>query len=299
MTSRLRKRLGRLIWFAALLGLLVTVGVTAWLAWRYAENFTRVGCIGERTSLAAQGFPSEAVEIPTPRGYTLRGWLTQGGRHPGVVILVLPGGPGNTDFALADAALLAGAGYGTLVYEHRTCADPGQLHSGGFLEADDVLSAVAYLHGRADVRRVGILGFSAGGTAALLAAAREPRLAAVVAEGGFTSLTAETFATQDANNPLDGLFRRFILLFLSWQLGAPVEAASPVARIGAISPRPVLLVYGDEEAGNGQALYAAAGAPKDLWIVPGVGHGGYQAAHPDEYAARITPFFDKTLGVVP
>lgn len=293
------QRLVRLALFLVATVVAVVGLIEAGLAWFYVQTFTHLGCAGARTSLADQGFPSEAVEIPTPRGYVLRGWLTAGRRHPGVVVLVLPGGSGNTDHALPDAALLAQAGYGTLVVEHRSCADAQQMHSGGYLEAEDVVSAAAYLRGRAEVQHIGVLGFSTGGSAALLAAAAEPRLEAVLAGGGFVSLTAEVLQAEAPGNPADWLERRLILLAFGWQLGVPADAVSPVAHIAAISPRPLLLVYGEFEAGHGQTLYAAAGDPKELWIVPGVGHGGYQAAYPEEYAARITGFFDQTLGAAP
>jgi fermentation-respiration switch protein FrsA (DUF1100 family) len=44
-------------------------------------------------------------------------------------------------------------------------------------------------------------------------------------------------------------------------------------------------------------LYAAAHEPKELWIVPGAGHGGYAGLAPQEYAQRVTAFFDKVLGI--
>jgi dienelactone hydrolase len=52
-------------------------------------------------------------------------------------------------------------------------------------DLSDLLSATEYLQTRAEFRHVSALGFSAGGTAAVLAAAQQPRLEAVVAEGGF------------------------------------------------------------------------------------------------------------------
>jgi hypothetical protein len=33
-----------------------------------------------------------------------------------------------------------------------------------------------------------------------------------------------------------------------------------------------------------------------LWVVPGVGHGGYIQAWPEEYEARVISFFDAALG---
>lgn len=277
----------------------VMIGGLAYLAWQSAYHFTHVGCIGERASLATLGYPAEPIEIETPRGYRLRGWFSIGERYPDIAIVVLAGASGNTQFALEDARLLAQAGYSTLIYEHRACADPTLLHSGGYLEADDVASAVAYLQTRSELRHIGGLGFSAGGTAALLAAAKTPAIEAVIAAGGFSSLEADVLHQSQQGGPLAWVFGRLVLISLGLQLGVAAEEVSPVSHIAQISPRPVLLIYGQGEAWHGAALYAAAGEPKQLWLVPGVGHGGYQAAYPAEYQTRVVGFFESVFGRKP
>ncbi|MBN1313320.1 MAG: prolyl oligopeptidase family serine peptidase, partial [Anaerolineae bacterium] len=273
----------------------ILLGAIVYPSWQYAYHFTHLGCAGPRESLQAQGYASDPVIFDTPRGYQLRGWLTQGDRFPEVVIIALPGASGNTWYALPNAAILAGAGYSTLVYEHRSCADPALLHSGGYLEADDLVSAAQYLRTRPDIKHVGVLGLSAGGTAALLAAAKEQDIEAVVAAGGFSSLKEDVLPTQVTYSPIDWIARRLVLAFVGFQVGTAPRNISPVAHIEQISPRPILLIYGEYEANHGEALYAAAGDPKDLWIVPGVGHGGYEVAFPDEYEKRIVSFFQSVF----
>jgi uncharacterized protein len=275
--------------------LVVLVTILASLSWYYAYFFTHPGCAGSNTNLSSSGYPGESVSIQTPRDYQLHGWFTKGKRVPGTTIIVLPGGSGNTQRALNDALLLTQAGYSTLIYEHRSCADPKLMHSGGYLEADDLISAVAALKSRSDVQQIGVLGFSSGGSAALLGAAREPDIRAVIALGGFSSLKYDALTTDNHFDPIDWIIRRFALLFIGVQLGLSPDVISPVAHIFEISPRPVFLIYGEFEADHGAALFAAAGESKSLWIVPGVGHGGYQAAFPDEYQTRIVDFFDKVF----
>lgn len=54
------------------------------------------------------------------------------------------------------------------------------------------------------------------------------------------------------------------------------EPESPVEVVGRIAPVPLLVVHGDRDAyftlDHPQALYDAAGEPKQLWLVPGFGH---------------------------
>ncbi len=263
-----------------------------YLAWLYAHLVLNPGCQGNRSSLEVYGFPSEAVEFPSRNGLVLRGWFSRGEQHPEIAIIALPGHGGNTEAALPEAGILAQAGYSTLIYEHRSCADPSLQASTGYYEAYDVLGAVDYLRSRPDVEHIGALGISEGGTAIILAAAQEPALEAIIPMGGYTSLEDDILDPQAELGLYDRLVRRLVLWTVGWQLGIPPRASSPVSVIGQIAPRPILLIYGEHEAVNGQALYEAAHEPKDLWVVPGAGHAGYYYAQPEEYRQRILTFFD-------
>ena len=46
---------------------------------------------------------------------------------------------------------------------------------------------------------------------------------------------------------------------------------------------------------DGEAIFAAAGEPKALWLIPGAGHSEGATAAPDEYRRRIVAFFDDNL----
>lgn len=57
---------------------------------------------------------------------------------------------------------------------------------------------------------------------------------------------------------------------------------SPVELVSRIAPVPLLVVHGDADryfpVGHAEALYAAAGEPRELWIEPGFGHAEAAAA---------------------
>lgn len=261
-------------------------------AWVYAWAILHPGCQGGRDNLEAAGFASEPVEFPSRDGPVLHGWLTLGDSHPETVIIVIPGHAGNTFAAVPDAAILAKAGFGTLIFEHRSCADPSLAASTGYYEAYDLLGAVDYLKSRTEIEHIGALGFSEGGTATILAAAQEPALEAGVALGGYDSLENDILDPGVDLNLIDRVVRRLVLVSVGLQLGVPAQASSPVSVIGRIAPRPILLIYGEYESEPGQALFEAAAETKELWIVPGAGHGGYQQAAPEEYEHRIMEFFE-------
>jgi len=287
----------RVILLVMTLSAITVLGILIFLAWGYAFFLSHAGCLGTHISLASRGYASEPVEFTTAGGYRLRGWFARGSRQPETVIIVLPGMSGDTQMALADSEILARAGYSTLAYEHRSCADPALLHSGGYLEAGDLISAVQYLESRGDVRHIGVLGFSTGGTAALLAAAVTPRIEAVVEKGAPAHFLSDGQSGSGLANQFGNLYQALVLKFFAMQTGLSSGVTETVDVIGSLGPRPVLLIHGGNEATSGQILYAQAGDPKELWIVPGAGHGEYQAVNPQEYANRIVSFFDRVFGV--
>ena len=262
--------------------------VTAWLAFQYTQYLLYVPCQGDFASLAELGYPTEAVTLRSADGVTLRGWYTPGTTHPETAIIVISGHAGNTRAALPDAQLVAEEGYSTLIYEHRVCADPSLPASTGPHEARDSLAAVETLQTRPDVQTIGVLGFSEGGTASLLAAADEPAIDLVVAIGGYSSLREDIL---EPDNPSLGWYERLIRRVVLWWMplrGVSLHSADPEAVIRSIDPRPVLLIYGEHEASHGETLYAAAGPNIDLVIIPGVGHGGYRANYEPYHQAIVT-----------
>ena len=86
-------------------------------------------------------------------------------------------------------------------------------------------------------------------------------------------------------------------LFFRWWTCVDTYSISPIQVIGQISPRPLLLIYGEHETESGHAheQYESAGDPKDLWIVPNCGHGDYLHAAPEEWEQRVVTFFDVTF----
>ncbi len=287
----------RLLGFAGLMLVLILGIGPLVVAWTFSYVVLHPGCNGDLASLEELGYPSEAVQFEAPDGTLRRGWLARGTKYPESVIVVLPGHGGNTRFALPDAVILAEEGYSTLIFEHRSCADSRLIASTGYHEARDLQSAVRYLRTRPDIEHIGVMGESEGGTASVLAAAGEPAIDGVIDMGGYADLTDDILDPQVEHSVPDAVYRRMVIWTMSLQLGVPVKRSNPVGVIAQISPRPVLLVYGESEAAVGQMLFAAAAEPADLWIVPGAGHTGYRWAAPAEYRERITRFFNTAFGI--
>jgi fermentation-respiration switch protein FrsA (DUF1100 family) len=70
--------------------------------------------------------------------------------------------------------------------------------------------------------------------------------------------------------------------------------------VGRIAPRPLFIIHGERDmrmpTEDVQAIMAAAGEPKELWIVPGADHGEPWMVAKDEFDQRLLGFFKRTLG---
>ncbi len=233
---------------------------------------------------------TQDITYPSHDGLTLRAWYLP--PESGVVIILLPGYGGARDGMLREAAILSRYGYGLLMTELRSCANPEGETTLGYKEAADLTEAVTWARSQPGVAHIGLLGYSLGGITAILGAADDPRVEAVVAEGGFYDLAADITNEGGDNSPGDWLIYQSVLFFFRRETDIHPRDISPISVIHRISPRPLLLIYGDrEEAAHPQEQWERAGEPKFLWIVPNCNHGEYLSVAPEEWERRVTAFF--------
>ncbi len=254
---------------------------------------------------AQAGIPVQNVSFAASDGVRLAGWLAIASPRAPTIILV-HGFKGSRVDMLPWARFLYAAGYNVLLFDDRGCGQSdGWGIALGAREQDDVIGAVRYLQGRKDLtkKRFGALGISLGAGIVLLAAAREPALAAVVADSAWTDEHAQL---DRMGSVPAGRFALPVLPYepalVDWLIGARLEDTRPLAVIGQIAPRAVFLIHSADDKNattplSGEAqLYAAAGAPKQQWIAPSGGHTGALAAHTAEYEQRVLAFFAQYLG---
>jgi hypothetical protein len=79
-----------------------------------------------------------------------------------------------------------------------------------------------------------------------------------------------------------------------WRYGYRFAAVRPLDVVGCISPRPLLLIHGQDDrtvpAEHARQLYAAAGEPKELWIAPGTPHCGAYFDDRAHYVRKVAYF---------
>jgi dipeptidyl aminopeptidase/acylaminoacyl peptidase len=243
----------------------------------------------------------ENIQIRTADNVLLYGRFFPGA-HSSLVILA--SGYGDTqDQMLSIAEFLHSAGFSVLTYNSRGRPPSGGRYvTVGALEQKDVVSVVNYAVGRSDVdaNRIGVLGISMGGASAILAAAKDKRIRAVVDDSGFS----------DGPRVIATAFEHFVHLpafpfapitvaIADSRAGIDITRVRPVDVIAEISPRPLLIIHdqGDPVALEDNSLrnFAAAGQPKQLWLVPGSGHADAQIIAKSQYQSRVTSFFEAAL----
>ncbi|MFN3944903.1 MAG: alpha/beta hydrolase family protein [Allosphingosinicella sp.] len=224
------------------------------------------------------------VTYPAADGTQIPGYLTlpPGSNGRNLPAVVLPhGGPSARDEWGFDwlAQFLANQGYAVLQPNFRGSAGFGDawLQQNGFRSWEtsigDVIAGGRWLaaQGIADPNRLGIVGWSYGGYAALQSAVVEPGLfKAVVAIAPVTDLQQLKDDQRDYSN------RRNTAEFIG--NGPHIRQGSPLQNVSRITA-PVLLVHGDKDL-NVRVIHSqrmdrelrAAGKRSELIVLPGMEH---------------------------
>ena len=292
------KRFLRLAAFSLLLILLAWLGVQLTQANGFAHTLTHPACNRNPQFIEGIAEPQEHI-LHSADGLALRAWYypPENGAQDGAVILALGGQHGSLGRQLPQVRFLVEHSYGVLQIDSRACATPARPVTLGGKETLDIAAALDFLATRPEVHSIGAIGFSMGGVTAVAAAARHPQIAAVVDDGGFFNL-GNDFVEPDQPKPFSRRIFLYSVAGMFWlQSGVNPWQISPIDDLPKISPRPVLLIYGEREAGSGraQAQYDAALEPKTLWIVPGSDHGQNHLLAPQEYQQKVLAFFEQYL----
>ena len=250
---------------------------------------------------AEYGLEGEEVTFQAADGLELRGCWIPASERSAPAVIILHGHGGSLDCDLHRAPALHEAGFSVFLFDFRAHgASRGRVASFGYLERHDVKGAVDYVRSRG-AGRVGLLGFSYGGIASMLAAPLCPDVGAVVSDGGPVRMT-----TAIAGRGSEWHFPRWISRFFAWviiaitslRLRTNLFGCEAVRWVGRIAPRPILFIHGEEDQYciDFDDLWNAAAEPKEAWRLPGVGHTRASELYPEEFNRRVIGFFKKNLG---
>jgi dipeptidyl aminopeptidase/acylaminoacyl peptidase len=249
---------------------------------------------------AATGLPVRSVRFPATDGVSLRGWLIPAKRLAPAIVLI-PGFKEDRVTVLPYARFLHKAGYQVLLYDSRGTGQSGGQFSFGFREVDDVLGAIRFAALRSHA--IGLLGVSMGSGDAIVAAARDVRVKAVIADSPYIDQNRELNALDHLHlGPMDVPLAPLAGFLVDELANAHGASFRPIGSIAHIPPRGVLLIHARYDTNpttplsDALALWRAGGRRATLWVAQKGGHAHAFSAQPAEYLRRVLKFFARYLG---
>ncbi len=280
-----------MVWLLALLGMLAVyqiavIALTA-IVWRNAK-------VPPGRTPETLGVPFSDIRFPTSAGRTLHGWWIprDGSRRPALVLV--HGWGRNAERMLPYVGMLKDRGYHLLAFDARNHGLSDRDAPASMKKfSEDIRAAVdaLVLRPEVDPERIGVVGLSVGGSAAIHAAAHDARLRAVVTVGAFAD-PRDSMLAVGFGKPWLAPAMPLTLRFVEWRIGARFDELAPERQIARVAGR-VLLVHGEEDAvvpvANLERLRGAAGDRTEAWRIPGRGHSDPHVE--PGFRERITAFF--------
>jgi pimeloyl-ACP methyl ester carboxylesterase len=244
---------------------------------------------------------AQSVKFASASGSQIHAWFARGKPGAGAVLLLHGVGSNRTSMS-SRAIFLHDLGFTVLAPDFQAHGEsPGRHVTYGARESLDAAAAVKYLHATVPEERVGVIGISMGGAAALLG---DGPLAvdAFVLESVYPTIRQAVDDRLDTwLGPLGGVARLFtpglIALFRS-ETGVTESELQPISRIGEIHA-PLLLITGTADPytpiAEADSLFAHAPAPKLFWALSGAGHEDLYAYQPVEYRRMVGKFLVENL----
>ena len=300
-------------------GLLATIA--AFLAYIHVRYAPVIGRIFEEKPLffplrAKPSADGEEVRFPTADGLNLAGtyFRTRAERRLGVVVFCHEY-LGDRWSTLTYLGHLRGLGFDLFSFDFR---NHGQSDAEAAYqplqwltahELSDLRAALKYVRGRpdADPAGVGLFGVSRGGSAALCVGGKDPGVWGVATDGAFPThgtMLAYILRWAEIYVGVKTIWRNLPIQayqFLAWSSRKRVQTRlncrfPNVERATArLAPRPLLMIHGEKDSYIGpdiaRGLFAAAGEPKELWVVPKAKHNRCREVAGQEYFDRVASFF--------
>lgn len=284
--------------FIALVTTLAILGLGAGLAVSWNVGGSLIAPVQRSVGEPPGDLRAERVDWISSDGRRVYGWFVEGTPGQGVVLL-LHALRADRRSMVGRARFLNRAGYAILLIDLQAHGEnPGRHITFGLTESRDARIAIDYLKNRLPGERIGIIGSSLGGAAALLG---EKPLAVqgLVLEAVYTSLGE---AVENRLALRFGEAGRYLAPLLLWQIKLRMdidpERLSPVDHMGNIT-QPVLIIAGEKDRhttlAQSQALFERAPDPKSLWVIEDARHVNFHRHAGADYEERVLRFFEKRL----
>ena len=252
------------------------------------------------------GLEYEDVEFLSRKGdVTLTGWYLPSSACEAHLIFVHGISSNRAGREATEiAAHLVDACFNVLLFDLRAHGTSGgDRITGGIDESEDVLGAYDYLLSRgAHPHRIGVLGRSMGAGAAVLAAAAEPDIRALVLDSTYAQvhdlIAFEIARKTPVPKWVAPVFIPGASLLANVLYGIDLSKLAPEQAIKSVHV-PILVIHGEADkripVEHGIRVHEAAHAESKMWVVPGTDHGESFSSFPDDYVDRVVSYFSTQL----
>lgn len=258
-----------------------------------------------QTPKTEAGLDFEDISFPARNGQTLRGWLVPSDQPTDLAIVTLHGAGGNRQSYFDQLPMLHGLGADVLMFDARENGLSDGAGRGIGLavrEAEDALAAVEEMRRRGH-KTVIAYGCSLGGSAAIIAAARDSSIDGIIVEASLSSF--EDFVADKANRRLGKLgltanwatsiWGRAVVVMSRWRMGLD-DYVRPEDVIDMIAPRPILLIHGGQDPwvveAHADRLGERSHPATDYWLIEEADHCHGYNVREAEYRARMSTFIE-------
>lgn len=281
---------------AIILSISVVYVVSAYVGWQLTHPQRRA----LHTTPATAGLSYEDIEFPSRHdGIRLKGWLIKGNGNKQTIIFAHGYGRNRLQDDVPLLPLvqaLVARDINVVMFDFRNSGESeGHITSVGFYEVDDLLGAVDFVESRSDVNhRITVYGFSMGASTAILAATKEPRIAAVIGDAPFADLHTYLCDNLSVWSNLPKVpFNYTILSVIPMLTGLKTEEVSPLQEMNKLGGRPLLLIHGEADVdipASHSLVLQQRYANTQLVLVPKAGHVASFRTDRVEYFKAVAGF---------
>ena len=280
------------------LGIPVVVAVLLAVGMAAVSRNYRTPRVPHHRDPGASNIAFSEIRFPTVEGKELYGWWIPAEERDNAPTLVLVHGWGrNVERTLPFVRKLHPAGFNLIAFDSRSHGSSDADGTSSMLKfSADIRAALDEAVRRgADPGKLGVLGLSVGGAAAIDAAAHDERIRAVVTVGAFAH-PGDLMRAELRGKGLPSILVPVVHRFVEHSIGARLDDIAPERQIPTIEA-PILLVHGENDVvvpvDHGHRLATAGGGNVEALILPGRGHS--DCNRDPLFWQRVTTHLDQAL----
>lgn len=284
MKRKYEKRLILLISLFAIFTLLITPGILLTLP--------------ANRKIEAKTNTFENISITNKYGNNIKGWYAESNNRDKAILLLHPLRCSRM-FMESRAQFLLKNGYSVCLIDMQAHGETkGEKVTFGYKESDDVIATVNYLKRVMGYKKIGILGTSLGGAAALYQS-KKIKADAIILESVYPEIrTAIDNRVKMHLGPLSKIITPILVNQIKPILKIDPSELNPLNHIND-NTAPKFVISGKEDKRTTEAetlkLYEKIKSEKELWLLDNAKHEDLYKIAPKDYEEKVLSFFNKYL----